>query len=74
MPTLQEISEAGAMAAERCVKESIAMDYAYMADMHEIENGRPGNRLHSLIGKLYGNAIGALDGNGNHGIGAGINS
>lgn len=68
MPTLQEISEAGAAAQERMVRESIAMDYAYLADITALENGGKANRLHDFIDRRYTETLGEFYGNSNGGI------
>ncbi len=65
MPTLQEISEQAAAAHEKCVRESMAMDYAYLADMHDFEStGKPGSRLHGFIEQKHQELIGGINGNG----------
>lgn len=64
MATLQEISEAGAAAAERTVAESRAMDYAYLADVRAMVDGGKSGRLNDLIQSQYNLALKALYGNG----------
>lgn len=61
MPTLQEISERAADAHERCVRTSIAMDMAYLADVRDFQNGGKFTRLHDLIDRMYADALGELD-------------
>lgn len=71
MPTLREISEAGAAAHERMVRQSIAFDYAYLADISTLENGGKASRLHALIDRTYETALGELYGNSNGGAASG---
>lgn len=72
MPSLHEISEAGAAAHERCVRESIAMDYAYLADTRAIEGGTRPTRLNQLIERQYQQALRNLNVDGDLGSGTGI--
>lgn len=61
MPSLQEIEELGTAAAERTIRESKALDYAWMADQVAMKEGKPANQLHDLINRFYTESIGALD-------------
>lgn len=56
MPTLQEISEQAAMDAEKCVRDSMAVDYAWKT-----------GRLDEWLDRKYAELIGEPNGNGNAG-------
>lgn len=65
MPTLEELVESGAIAAERCVRESKLIDYAWLADRAEIARGREPHHFYELIDRQYAALLGAIDGDSN---------
>jgi hypothetical protein len=49
MPSLEEIANAGAASAEKCVRDSMAMDYAWMKDLRSIRSGQTPKELDAWI-------------------------
>lgn len=64
MPTLQEISELGAASAERVIRESKAIDYAWLSDQVAIHTGRVPHNLHDFIDSQFAASLGEFNGNG----------
>jgi len=56
MPTLEEISEQAALDAEKCVRDSMAIDYAWKT-----------GHLDEWVDRKYAELIGETNGNGNPG-------
>lgn len=53
MPSLEEVMELGVQAANRCVEESRAIDYAWAMDTIAGERGIQPHYLHDLIESQY---------------------
>lgn len=62
MPTLEEISEQGAASAEKLIRESKAIDYAWLKDSIAHTRGETPHYLHDFIDAQYAKAIGEFDG------------
>jgi hypothetical protein len=62
MPSLEEVMEAGVAAANRCVEESRAIDYAWAMDTIAGERGAEPHYLHNLIERQYEKFLGELYG------------
>lgn len=61
---LEELIEQSALDAEKCVRDSQLLDYAWMKDQREVAAGRPPQFLDAAIDRQYAELLGELSGNG----------
>ena len=61
MPNLQELSEQLAKDGERCVQESKLLDYAWLKDQRELQQGREPHFLDDFIDRQFAELLGESD-------------
>lgn len=65
MPDLEQLIEAGAREAERCVQRSKMIDYAWLSDQVEMARGREPHHFYEMIDREYAALLGGMDGDSN---------